>query len=77
MVFTVKGTEIRAWLYVPQGVSERLPCIIMASGLGGTKDMGESYALRFQEAGFAVLSFDYRHFGESKGEPRQLICIPY
>ena len=71
--FNVKGTEIRAWLYVPDHASKRLPCIVMASGLGGTKDMGESYALRFQKAGFAVLGFDYRYFGQSKGEPRQLM----
>jgi dienelactone hydrolase len=75
--FTVNATEIRAWLYVPQGVSGRLPCIVMASGLGGTKEMGESYAVRFQGAGFVVLAFDYRCFGESKGEPRQLIWVPY
>jgi pimeloyl-ACP methyl ester carboxylesterase len=50
----------------------------MAHGFGGTKDMGlESYAIRYQEAGFAVLIFDYRHLGESGGEPRQLIWIPY
>jgi len=50
----------------------------MGHGFGGTKDMGlESYAIHYQEAGFAVLIFDYRHFGESDGEPRQLIWIPY
>jgi pimeloyl-ACP methyl ester carboxylesterase len=50
----------------------------MGHGFGGTKDMGlESYAIRFLEAGFAVLIFDYRHFGESEGEPRQLLWIPY
>jgi acetyl esterase/lipase len=36
----------------------------------------EQYATRYQEAGFAVLVFDYRHFGESEGQPRQLIWIP-
>jgi hypothetical protein len=74
--FNVKGIEIKAWLYVPQGVSERLPCIVMASGLGGTKDMGEGYAVRFQETGFAVpeleewrasgISFFSIQFGDNK-----------
>jgi len=76
--FDVKGTVLSAWLYLPLGTSAPVPCIVMASGLGGTKDMGlEDYALRFQEAGFAVLVFDYRYFGESEGEPRQLIWIPH
>ncbi|MFN2201234.1 MAG: alpha/beta hydrolase, partial [Caldilineaceae bacterium] len=36
----------------------------------------ERYARRFAAAGYAVLAFDYRHFGSSDGEPRQLIWIP-
>ena len=76
--FKVKGTSISAWLYVPEDLSTPVPCIIMGHGFGGTKDMiMESYALRYQEAGFAVLAFDYRHFGESEGEPRQLVLISY
>jgi fermentation-respiration switch protein FrsA (DUF1100 family) len=75
--FLVHGTVLRSWLYRPVDTPSPYPCIIMAHGLGGTKDMGlESYALRFQIAGFAVLVFDYRYFGTSKGTPRQLIWIP-
>ena len=78
VTFQVKGTSISAWLYLPEDLSAPVPCIIMGNGFGGTKGMiMESYALRYQEAGFAVLAFDYRHFGESEGEPRQLILIPY
>jgi pimeloyl-ACP methyl ester carboxylesterase len=29
----------------------------------------------FTAAGYAVFSFDYRHFGESQGEPRQLLNV--
>ena len=76
--FKVKETSLHAWLYLPEDLSAPVPCIIMGHGLGGTKDMGlEAYAIRYQDAGFAVLAFDYRHFGESEGEPRQLIWIPY
>ena len=76
--FQVKGTSISAWLYLPENVPAQVACIIMGHGFGGTRDMGlESYAVRYQEAGFAVLLFDYRHFGESGGEPRHLIWIPY
>lgn len=74
--FSVQGVDVRAWLYLPAAGTEGFPCIVMASGLGGTRDMGEPYALRFREAGFAVLSFDYRYFGQSGGTPRQLIWIP-
>jgi fermentation-respiration switch protein FrsA (DUF1100 family) len=76
--FSVKGTAVSAWLYLPQHQSGPVPCIVMAHGLGGTKDAGlEPYAARFWEAGFAVFAFDYRHFGASDGEPRQLAWIPY
>jgi len=78
VIFKVKGRSLSAWLYLPDNLTVPVPCIIMGHGLGATKDAGlESYAIRFQEAGFAVLAFDYRHFGESEGEPRQLIWIPY
>ena len=48
----------------------------MAHGHGGTRDAGlEPFAVRLAESGFAVLLFDYRHFGASEGEPRQLVSI--
>ena len=78
VTFHVKGTVISAWLYLPGDLSVPVPCIVMGHGFGGTKDMiMESYALRYQEVGLAVLAFDYRHFGESEGEPRQLMLIRY
>jgi fermentation-respiration switch protein FrsA (DUF1100 family) len=76
--FSVKGISISAWLYLPSDLSKPVPCIVMGNGLGGTKEMLlESYAARYQKSGFAVLAFDYRCFGESEGEPRHLIWIPY
>ena len=46
----------------------------MAHGFGGTRrDSLAPYAERFAEAGIAALIFDYRHFGESEGSPRQLL----
>ena len=51
-------------------------CVIMAGGLAVTKEPGtDRFAKRFHEAGFTVLAFDYRHFGESGGRPRQLARI--
>jgi fermentation-respiration switch protein FrsA (DUF1100 family) len=76
---SVKNEQVRGWLYLP-GPHHKAPhpCIVMAHGLGGTRAMGlEGYASRFCDAGFAVLAFDYRHFGDSGGEPRQLAWIPF
>jgi dienelactone hydrolase len=74
--FYVKGAKISAWLYLPENMSGPVPCIIMSHGFGGTKDiLLEQYALRYVEAGYATLTFDYRHFGKSEGEPRQLMLI--
>lgn len=62
-----------AWLYRPQ-TENSVPCVVMAHGFGATKEGGlAAYAERFAAAGFAVLVFDYRHFGSSGGEPRQLL----
>jgi len=52
------------------------PCVVMAHGFAGVKEMRlQAYASRFAEAGYHVLTFDYRHFGESGGEPRQILDI--
>ncbi len=76
--FDVRGTPVSAWLYRPEPSAGPTPCVVMGCGAAGTKDMGmEPYALRFRDAGCAVLLFDYRHWGESGGEPRQLMWIPY
>ena len=65
----------RGWLFRPEAPGAGA-CIVMAHGLGGTRDAGlEPYALCFAEAGFFVLLFDYRHFGASEGAPRQLVSI--
>lgn len=68
----------RAWLYVPAGPSpnDRWPVIVMGHGLGATRELRlDGFAQRFRDAGYACLVFDYRHFGDSGGEPRQLLDI--
>jgi dienelactone hydrolase len=48
----------------------------MAHGFGATRDASLApYAERFAAAGMFVLLFDYRHFGTSDGEPRQLVSV--
>ena len=66
--------ELAAWAYRPGG--ERLPCIVMAHGFSATRrDALPAYAERFAAAGFGVVLFDYRGFGDSGGEPRQVVDI--
>ena len=44
----------------------------MAHGFAAQKEGRlDAFAERFAAAGFAVLVFDYRHFGLSSGEPRR------
>lgn len=78
--FTSQGTTCRGWFYAAQHEGRitpaGVPCIVMAHGLGGTRDAGlEPYAQAFADAGFAVLLFDYRYFGASDGQPRQLLKV--
>ena len=48
----------------------------MAHGVSATRDDGlPPYAEAFRDAGLTVVLFDYRHFGASSGEPRQLVDI--
>lgn len=75
--FTSQGITCRAWHFVPTTpAAEPTPCIVMAHGLGGTRDAGLApYAEKFASAGFQVVLFDYRHFGASDGQPRQLLQV--
>jgi uncharacterized protein len=54
----------------------RRPCVVLGHGFSGTVDSGLlPFAERFAAAGLDALAFDYRHFGMSDGEPRQLLSI--
>jgi fermentation-respiration switch protein FrsA (DUF1100 family) len=69
-----------AWLYRPDtsdlATRAGLPIIVMAHGLGAVKEMRlDAYAERFVAAGVGVLLFDYRYFGASTGQPRQLLSV--
>ena len=64
-----------AWLYLPPGDAP-FPAIVLAHGWTGVREQRlDVYAERFAAAGLAPLVFDYRHFGASSGEPRQLLDI--
>jgi dienelactone hydrolase len=64
------------WLYRPEGFEGPRPLVVMGHGLSVTKEMRlPANAERFCAAGIGVLLFDYRHFGASGGEPRQLLDV--
>jgi dienelactone hydrolase len=75
-VFFPSGRETcAADLYRADAPSGVLPCVVIGHGFSGTKGLARVYAERFADAGFAVLVFDYRHFGASGGQPRQLVDV--
>ncbi|MFM9035782.1 MAG: alpha/beta hydrolase [Mycobacterium sp.] len=70
------GERLAAYLYRPESPAGAVPCVVMAHGFSGTRDDAlPGYAEAFRDAGWAVVLFDYRHFGASTGEPRQLLDI--
>ena len=73
--FPSDGQLCRAWLYLPES-TKKCPVVVMGHGLGAIREMRlDAFAERFCSEGFAALAFDYRHFGASDGEPRQLLDI--
>lgn len=70
--FVSGDTECAAWHYPGTNGA----CVIMAGGIAVTKEPGtDLFAQRFNDAGFAVLAFDFRRFGESGGQPRQIVRV--
>lgn len=67
--------RVSAWLYRPDSNGDA-PLLVMAHGLGAVRTMRlDAYAERFSAAGYSCLVFDYRNFGDSEGQPRQLLDV--
>ena len=74
--FESDGGRCRGYLYVPQTTGRALPCVVMGHGFGLTQACGlQPFAQALSDAGFVALTFDYRHFGQSEGHPRQLLSF--
>lgn len=70
--FPSGDVECAAWHYA--GTTGA--CVVMGAGFGVTKEPGtDAFARRFHAAGFSVLAFDHRGFGDSGGLPRQVVRI--
>lgn len=75
ITFQSNGVDC-AGLYFPSQKGGAEYSIVMAHGLAAIKEMRlDAYAETFAAAGFNVFIFDYRHFGESGGTPRQLLDL--
>lgn len=78
--FVSSGIDCAAWYFRAQtdsfeGPAGR-PVVVMAHGLGGTKDSGLApFAELLAAAGLDVFAFDYRGFGASGGDLRQTVSI--
>lgn len=73
--FTSGGVRCAATLFRPDG-SDPTACVVMGAGGTLTRHHGmPGYAARFAAAGLAALTFDYRHWGDSEGEPRRWFSL--
>ena len=75
--FDSGGVPCVGYVYHSAGGGGPAPCVVMGTGFSGTQDTPsiQAVAQAFAEAGFAALTFDYRHFGESGGAPRQVVRV--
>ncbi|WP_371832162.1 alpha/beta hydrolase [Rhodococcoides fascians] len=75
VTFTSRGIRCSAWLYRPDGVMNP-PIVVLAHGFAAFRELRlDAYASRFAQAGYAALVFDYRHWGDSDGQPRRVLDI--
>jgi fermentation-respiration switch protein FrsA (DUF1100 family) len=73
--FKRDGLTLVGNLCTPENFDEKghYKAVIVQGSLTSVKEqMSETYAQKLAENGFVVLAFDYSHYGESQGEPRQL-----
>lgn len=77
ITFDSHGTPCAGWFYrADSDVVGPRPVVVLGHGLGAVKEMRlDAYAERFADAGYHALAFDYRHFGASGGQPRQLLDV--
>ena len=60
-----EGTRMSAEVFAPKDATHKLPTIIMSHGWGGTTEHLRPDAVAFARAGFLVITFDYRGWGDS------------
>jgi len=74
--FDPGGLSCAATVYRQTAATGRVGCVVMGGGVTLTRKDGiPDYAERFSAAGLVVLAFDYRHWGDSGGEPRRWVSL--
>ena len=68
---TYDGTTLRGNLYHAPSAQNRAPIVIFVHGLGLVKEQYlENWFKHCLQAGYHVLTYDHRSFGDSDGAPR-------
>ena len=75
VVFESNGERLVGDLYLPDDyqVGDKLPSMVVTGAWTTVKEqMPARYAAEMADRGYAALAFDFRGWGQSEGEPRQL-----
>lgn len=75
ITFKRDGLTLAGNLFTPENFDENghyNAVIVQGSFTLVKEQMPETYAQKFADEGFVALVFDYSHYGESEGTPRQL-----
>lgn len=71
------GQRLSANLFLPKTTnrSDRSPALVVSHPMGAVKEQSANlYAQKIAEAGFATLAVDLPYWGDSEGEPRNLVA---
>ena len=67
------GITLAADMYIPKGVSGKLPAIAVSGPFGAVKEQSSGlYAQQLAERGYLTIAFDPSFTGESGGKPRRV-----
>ena len=67
------GITLAADMYVPKGISGKLPAIAVSGPFGAVKEQSSGlYAQQLAERGYLTIAFDPSFTGESGGKPRRV-----
>ena len=71
IVFEIDGDRLVGDLHLPKGAGPHPALVIVGPMTSVKEQVTGTYAAALATRGFAALSLDHRHFGESEGTPRQ------